>query len=312
MKANIKAVTIAIIAALSISACNEQNEQTESQLVAVESKQGAANQETTSEAKPAVTAEQKETTDSKLTSIIEGEHRSDKNKARNEYRHPAETINFFGIRPSMTVVEVSPGGGWYTEILAPWLGKEGKLYAAHFDPNSEVEYYQNSLKGFKDKLVANPELYSNVELTVFDPKSANAIAPANSADVVVTFRNVHNWMRGGREEALNAFKLMHDAVRPGGMLGVVEHRLATRLEQDEKASSGYMHEKFVIDLAEEAGFKLLERSQINANPKDTTDHPKGVWTLPPSLRLGEENKEQYLEIGESDRMTLKFVKPAVQ
>lgn len=311
MKPTIKLLTLGVIAGLGIGACSEQNDQAESkpsQLVAVETTEDTASQAQAEQ----VAQQARETTGSKLVSIIEGDHRSEQNKARNKYRNPAETLKFFGIRPGMTVVEVSPGGGWYTEILAPWLGKDGKLYAAHFDPNSEVEYYRNSLKGFQEKLEANPDLYSNVELTVFDATSDTPIAPANSADAVVTFRNVHNWMRGGREDALNAFKLMYDAVKPGGTLGVVEHRLATGLKQDENASSGYMHEKFVIDLAEEAGFKLLERSQINANPKDTTDHPKGVWTLPPSLRLGEENKEQYLEIGESDRMTLKFVKPATE
>lgn len=306
MKTKIKVLSLAVLATLGMTACTDQKEEAESkqetsQLVAVESD---------SKAKQEVKSEKKVTAGSSLLAIIEGEHRSESNKARNQYRNPAETLKFFGIKPGMTVVEVSPGGGWYTEVIAPWLGSEGKLYAAHFDPDTEVEYYQNSLNGFKEKITADPEMYSNVELTVFDPKSSNPIAPANRADAVVTFRNVHNWMRGGREEALNAFKLMYDAVKPGGVLGVVEHRLATGLEQDEKASSGYMHEKFVIDLAEEAGFTLLERSQINANPKDTTNHPKGVWTLPPSLRLGDENRETYLEIGESDRMTLKFVKSA--
>ncbi|MHC9510243.1 class I SAM-dependent methyltransferase [Kangiella sp. M94] len=308
MKTKITVLSLAVLTTLGITACSDQKEAAESkqeasQLVAVENDSNAE-QETK--------AEKKATTGSSLLAIIEGEHRSEANKARNQYRNPAETLKFFGIKPGMTVVEVSPGGGWYTEVLAPWLGAEGKLYAAHFDPDTEVEYYQNSLNGFKEKIAANPDIYSNVELTVFDATSSTPIAPANSADVVVTFRNVHNWMRGGRDDALNAFKLMHDAVKPGGYLGVVEHRLATGLKQDEQASSGYMHEKFVIDLAEEAGFKLLERSQINANPKDTTDHPKGVWTLPPSLRLGDENRETYLEIGESDRMTLKFVKPATE
>ncbi|ACV27029.1 class I SAM-dependent methyltransferase [Kangiella koreensis] len=307
MKTKITTLSLAVLVTLGITACSDQKEQAESeqeanQLVAVE----------TTKTEQEVKVEKKTTTGSSLLGIIEGEHRSDANKARNQYRHPAETLKFFGIKPGMTIVEVSPGGGWYTEILAPWLGAEGKLYAAHFDPNSEVEYYRNGLKNFQEKLEANPDLYSNVELTVFDATSSTPIAPANSADVVVTFRNVHNWMRGGRDDALNAFSLMYDAVKPGGYLGVVEHRLATGLKQDEQASSGYMHEKFVIDLAEEAGFKLLERSQINANPKDTTNHPKGVWTLPPSLRLGDENRDTYLEIGESDRMTLKFVKPATE
>lgn len=298
MKSKLRLLSLSVIASLTLIACNEQEE-----IKVVEESTAKVAEEAAEKTQKKVRG---------IAAVIQGEHRSEKNRARDQYRYPAETIKFFGIRPGMTVVEVSPGGGWYTEVLAPWLGAEGKLYAAHFDPESDVEYYRNSLQGFEQKLAANPEIYSNVELTVFDAKSDKPIAPANSADAVVTFRNVHNWMRGGREDALNAFKLMYSAVKPGGVLGVVEHRLSTGLKQDEQASSGYMHEKYVIDLAEEAGFKLLERSEINANPKDTTDHPKGVWTLPPSLRLGDENRDTYLEIGESDRMTLKFVKPATE
>lgn len=242
--------------------------------------------------------------------LLTAGHRSEKNKQRDQYRHPQETLEFFGIKPGMTVVEIAPGGGWYTEILSPLLGPEGKLYAAHFDPNSEVEYYRNGRAKFERKMDVESDVYGNVEITTFQPPEMFDIAPAGSADAVVTFRNVHNWLRGGREATVDSFQAMYKALKPGGVLGVVEHRLPALQEQDEKASSGYMHQQFVIDVAQDAGFKLVASSEINANPKDTANHPKGVWTLPPSLRLGEEDQDKYLEIGESDRMTLKFVKPA--
>ncbi|AKE52253.1 class I SAM-dependent methyltransferase [Kangiella geojedonensis] len=242
--------------------------------------------------------------------LLTAGHRSDKNKQRDQYRHPQETLEFFGIKPGMTVVEIAPGGGWYTEILSPLLGPQGKLYAAHFDPDSEVEYYRNGRAKFERKMDVESDVYGNVEITTFQPPEMFDIAPEGSADAVVTFRNVHNWLRGGREATVDSFKAMYKALKPGGVLGVVEHRLPASQEQDEKASSGYMHQQFVIDVAQDAGFKLVASSEINANPKDTANHPKGVWTLPPSLRLGEEDQDKYLEIGESDRMTLKFVKPA--
>lgn len=242
-------------------------------------------------------------------SVLNSELRSDKNKQRDQYRHPQETLSFIGVEPGMTVVEIAPGGGWYTEILSPLLGKDGKLYAAHYDPNSTIEYYRNSREKFSNKIAADAEQYSNVEITVFQPPELFDIAPKGSADAVVTFRNVHNWLRGGREAAVVSFKAMYEVLKPGGVLGVVEHRLPKDMRQDDKASSGYMHQDFVISVAQEAGFKLVATSEINANPKDTAEHPKGVWTLPPSLRLGDEDKEKYLSIGESDRMTLKFVKP---
>jgi len=237
-------------------------------------------------------------------------HRSDKNKARDQYRHPQETLEFFGIKPGMSVVEISPGGGWYTEILSPLLGPNGTLYAAHFDPNSEVEYYRNGRAKFERKMEVESDVYSNVEITTFQPPKTYDIAPEGSADAVVTFRNVHNWLRGGREATVGGFEEMYKVLKPGGTLGIVEHRLPASMEQDEKATSGYMHEKFVIQLAQDAGFKLVATSEVNANAKDSADHAKGVWTLPPSLRLGDEDKDKYQAIGESDRMTLKFVKPA--
>lgn len=243
-----------------------------------------------------------------LTTIAEGDHRSDENKARNVWRNPAETLAFFGIRPDMTVVELSPGGGWYTEILAPFLKDQGTLYAAGYDLSAEREYYRNSAKRFADKMAADPDLYGKVRLTVFQPPQdvANA-APAGSADLVVTFRNTHNWMRNDAADA--AFGAAYAMLRPGGVFGVVQHRADPDRTPDVSGKMGYVLERDVIALAEKAGFQLAGRSEINANARDTRDHPQGVWNLPPALRDKDVNRAAYEAIGESDRMTLKFVKP---
>ncbi|AWL11192.1 hypothetical protein HMF8227_00696 [Saliniradius amylolyticus] len=253
--------------------------------------------------------------ESPLHNAINGEHRTPAYTQRDEYRHPEQTLEFFGVKPDMTVVEIWPGGGgWYTEILAPYLKDNGKLYAAQFDPNSDVDYFVRNYKKFMQKLDANPEVYGDVEVTTFAPPEKLAIAPEGSADRVLTFRNVHNWYMNGRgeETLLAAFSAFYDALKPGGVLGVVDHRLPDGRTLDAQDKSGYMKQDYVIDIAQKAGFKLAATSEINANPKDSADHPRGVWTLPPSLRLGEQDKNKYLAIGESDRMTLKFVKPAAQ
>ncbi len=242
-----------------------------------------------------------------LKKIIAGEHRSAQHKARDQYRHPLQTLGFFDIHNYMTVVEIWPGGGWYTEILAPFLKDEGLFYAAHFSADSDIPYFKNSLQKFVAKTQAAPEIYGKMHLTVLQPPEYLEIAPAGSADRVLTFRNVHNWMNAGQAETV--FKAMFRVLRQGGLLGVVEHRNPAAVKQDSQADSGYVSEDYVIKLAEQAGFKLLDKSEINANPKDTTNHPQGVWTLPPTLRLKEQNKNKYLNIGESDRMTLKFIKP---
>ena len=248
-----------------------------------------------------------EKTTAALKTVIAGSHRTDADKARDQYRHPLETLTWFGVKDDMTVVELFPGGGWYTDILAPFLKERGTYYAAGFDPESEVEYMKRGAQRFKEKIDANAELFGKTKITVLAPPNKTEIAPAGSADMVLTFRNVHNWMSSGQAD--DVFQAMYKALKPGGVLGVVEHRGNPDAPQDPKAASGYVREDHVIKLAESAGFKLADRSEINANPKDTKDYEKGVWTLPPVLRLKETDKEKYMAIGESDRMTLKFVKP---
>lgn len=245
-----------------------------------------------------------------LEQIVASEHRAAENSTRDEFRHPVETLKFFDIQPNHTVVEISPGGGWYTEILGPYLKDEGTLYLTTFAEDSPRSYAAGSNKTIKD-LTANKELFGAVNFAVLEtPDHINAVAPAASADRVLTFRNVHNWMSD--EKAAEVFAAFYDALKPGGILGVVEHRAKTDTDQDPKAESGYVRQDYVIKLAEEAGFEFVEASEINANPKDTTVHPNGVWTLPPRLRAPEGEEETFRAIGESDRMTLKFMKPAAE
>lgn len=248
-----------------------------------------------------------ESADPALMAVIAGDHRSAANKARDRYRHPAETLTFFGLKPDMTVVEVWPAGGWYTEILGPYLRKSGKYYAAGWDPEAKAEFIRQGLKAFSDKLAARPDLYAGTEMTVLSPPGKTAIAPPGTADMVLTFRNIHNWMGSGTAEKV--FAAMYTALKPGGVLGVVEHRAKTDVPQDPKAASGYVREDYAIALGQKAGFVLEERSGINANPKDTKDYEKGVWTLPPTYAEGEKDKDKYTAIGESDRFTLRFRKP---
>jgi predicted methyltransferase len=232
--------------------------------------------------------------------------RSAANMARDEFRHPFATLDFFGIQSVMDVVEISPGGGWYTEILAEKV--QGTLYAAHFNPEAKSAYYRNSRAKFEEKIASQPALYGNLELHTFDAGAGLLTTPDNSADAVLTFRNVHNWMRSGSEG--RAFELFFTTLKPGGVLGVVEHRAKPDTDLQTMIQSGYVTQKYVIELAEQAGFIFEASSEINANSADTADHPKGVWTLPPSLRLGDKDRDRYLAIGESDRMTLRFRKPA--
>lgn len=235
--------------------------------------------------------------------------RSANNLKRDIYRNPVETLRFFDVEPDMTVVEIWPGGGWYTEILAPYLKENGQLYAAHFAQTETRDYYVNSREQFAER-VANDPAFSDVMITEFAPNADSEIAPAGSADRVLTFRNLHNWyMNSGREGVQAAFETFYTALKPGGILGVVDHRLPEDRPDTHMDSSGYMKQSLAIDAAEAAGFEFVGASEINVNPDDTADYPRGVWTLPPTLGLGEENLERYLAIGESDRFTLKFKKP---
>jgi len=248
-----------------------------------------------------------------IDAALAGSHRSEANKARDGYRHPKETLEFFGLRPEMTVVEIWPGGGWYTEVLAPVLRERGKLYVAQYGSKPPFPYQQREMDTLAGKMRANPDLYRAVTPTALNLLTNElTIAPAGSADLVVTFRNVHNWFEEGYgppNAAEVAFRAMFTAIKPGGMLGVVDHRWPDPNTEDPAARNGYVSEQRVIELAEAAGFELAGRSEVNRNPRDTHDYPEGVWTLPPDLALGERDREKYLAIGESDRLTLKFVKP---
>lgn len=243
-----------------------------------------------------------------LDQAIASPARSDAARARDQYRHPKETLLFFGLDPEMTVVEISPGAGWYTDIIAPVVADKGKYVAAHNNPEGSPGA-QKQRAAFIERVKADEERLGTVTVTSFGKGiEGNAAAPG-TADMVLTFRNVHNWVGAGFAE--DAFKSFYAALKPGGVLGVVEHRMPEgRVDSPEARSSGYVKQSEVIRLAEAAGFKLAGTSEVNANPNDTADHPKGVWTLPPTLTLGDTDRARYVAIGESDRMTLKFVKPA--
>lgn len=240
---------------------------------------------------------------STLSQIIASSHRSAKNRARDRDRHPLETLEFFGVSPTQTVVELWPGNGWYTEILAPFLRDRGQLIVTNLDPTKS-----KPAKALQDKLAANSAIFGKVKVATIDPPQQLILAPDNSVDVVLTFRNIHNWIIGGY--ANRVYTAAFQALKPNGILGVEEHRAKIGTKLQESAKTGYIDEDGIIAEIEKAGFKFLGKSEINANPKDTKDYPDGVWTLPPTLRLGEKNKDRYLAIGESDRMTLKFIKPS--
>jgi predicted methyltransferase len=237
-----------------------------------------------------------------LSQAIASPLRSPENRARDRYRHPAQTLGFFGVKPTDTVVEIWPGGGWYTEILAPYLAARGTYYAA--------APVGRGAERFGQFVAAKPDVYGRVKIANFPILAAGGTpVPAGSADVVLTFRNVHNWMMGDTPFADQAFRQMYAMLKPGGTLGIVEHRLPERADTARERSSGYVKTSTVRRLAESAGFRFAGASEVNANPRDTTDWPEGVWTLPPVLRLKDQDRAKYVAIGESDRMTLKFTKP---
>lgn len=243
-----------------------------------------------------------------LSDIITSEHRSESNLQRNEYRHPVKTLEFLGIKADMSVIEVWPGKGWYTEILAPYLKQGGgKLIAAGFPLNAGPQWRQTMQAEYQQWMGNYPDIYGDVELVELGPPSYWQLGAKNSVDAVLTFRNVHNWLKGGYEA--NMFAAFYNVLKPGGILGITDHRANAEMGLSAMKLSGYLSQSLVISLATQAGFVLEQASEINANSLDTKDYSKGVWTLPPTLRLGDENKKLYLAIGESDRMTLRFRKP---
>ena len=240
-----------------------------------------------------------------LQNIIDGDHRSEKNKARDKYRHPIETLKFIGLKNTMTVVEISPGGGWYQEILAPYLNKNGQYISATYDPKSEDNRTRDRYKTEKKRLASRKDLYSNAKMVAMN---GNVYGKKESADMILSFRNYHNWVGNSEFEKLRA---MFNTLKPGGILGITDHRSNTTID-----NNGYTCEPCLIKDAEVVGFVYLGSSQINANPKDTKDHPGGVWNLPPTLSTSGLSKQKikqaqikYKNIGESDRYTLKFAKP---
>lgn len=243
----------------------------------------------------------------KLAQAVASSARPEKERARDAQRHPVETLTFFGLRDDMTVLELWPGGGWYTAILAPVLAERGKLYVTNYDPNGpEDKPVTKYGKAFAERMAKEGERFANVNVSIVDPPTKLTLAPEGSVDLAVTFRNFHGWAGMGQAEAV--LTAVHKALKPGGIFGVVDHRANPGTDPATFAKSGYITEAEVIRLAEAAGFELVEKSEINANAKDTKDYSEGVWTLPPSFRLGDQDRAKYEAIGESDRMTLKFRK----
>jgi predicted methyltransferase len=241
--------------------------------------------------------------DKALHAAVASPQRSAAFVARDGYRHPEQTLKFFGITPTMTLVEIWPSAGYYTEVLAPLLRDKGRYIAA---VQANPKYREATLR----LLASGRSRFDRVTVVTFDSKQPADLAPAGTVDAVITFRNVHNLVMAGGDEAAQAFALYYRALKPGGTLGIEDHRLPEDRDAALEQTSGYIKRSTVVRLAEQAGFRLVGESQVNANPKDTADYPKGVWTLPPTLILGEQDRARYQAIGESDRMTLRFVKPA--
>jgi predicted methyltransferase len=245
-----------------------------------------------------------------IARALAGDWRSEKNRARDQYRHPRETLAFFGVGPEQTLIEIWPGGGWYAEVLAPMLRERGHYIGLLPKPSAtsaeDAEDTRGANARLRAKFAARPDVFDRAELRESD-EAAPVLGPPASADVVLTFRNAHNWVAAGNEQAM--FKAMFAVLKPGGTLGVVDHRAAADQPPAEMKTSGYLPEAYVIALAEGAGFRLVGKSEVNANPLDTKDYAKGVWTLPPTYALRDVDRAKYAAIGESDRMTLKFAKP---
>lgn len=247
-----------------------------------------------------------------LAALADHSFRSAEDKARNQYRHPIETLTFFGIQPNMSVLEIWPARGWYTDILAPYLKDQGKLSIANFrvdDGTMQDDrkiFWSRISEKLSQRILQHKDHFGTVSQTEFDPPAYMYLGAAQQYDLVLSFRNAHIWNEQGY--LLDVFRAVFDVLKPGGVFGIVEHRASRVSEISSSAVEGYLDESYVIAVAEQAGFTLQAKSEINANPKDTKDYPKGVYALPPTLAMGAVDRAKYLAIGESDRMTLKFVK----
>jgi predicted methyltransferase len=305
------------LSALALAACDGADTEEDAEVSTMQAEteaSAAAMQEEGPTAEQPILLDDPDGTRITLREAVAGSWRSDADRARDEFRNPEETLEFFGVEPSDTVVEVWPGGGWYTDIIAPYLaGGGGELYLAGFPEDSDNPRVRQAVENLKQRF-SDEDQYGDVNFTVLTSEEQD-IAPAGSADVVLTFRNIHNFVMGGWGD--DAFAAFYDALKPGGTLGVVDHRLPEDADKEREMSSGYLKVATVRELAENAGFVFDGSSEINANPDDDTDHPFGVWTLPPNSRTQDRNgeapegfdPEEYRAIGESDRMTLRFTKP---
>ncbi len=248
-------------------------------------------------------------TSTKLDLILTGKQRSQTSRDRDIYQHPKATLEFFGLRETMTVMEIWPDkAGWWAEILAPLLKARGRYIAAQWDPKSEQPFYQDTSKGFQAKLAADPASYSKVHLVALQPPGALAPVPANSVDLVLSLRKLHNWLVTP-DTARAMLSAIYLSLKPGGILGLEDNRATPSRSADSQLKLGYVDENAAIELVRSVGFEYLGSSEINANPSDTKDYDQGVWALPPTLRLGDKDRDRYLGIGESDRFTLRFRKP---
>jgi predicted methyltransferase len=255
----------------------------------------------------ATTTPSRETTASALDATLAGSQRTTADRARDQYRHPKQTLLFFGIRPGMRVLQVWPESGWYTEIIAPLLQARGVGYTAGvIAPDPGSRFLQARLASYRRLLASRPDLYGGVRVVTFPLNGTDVLQPG-SVDMVVSFGDLHEWMALG--DAEQALATIYRVLAPGGVFGVVDNRGDPAVPQDPRAKSGYVRQDYAIRLIEAAGFRLVASSEVNANPKDTRNYPAGVWTLPPDYRLGNIDRARYESIGESDRFTLKFVKP---
>jgi len=247
-----------------------------------------------------------------LAQLVDHPFRSAEDKARNKYRHPVETLSFFGIKPTMSVLEIWPARGWYTDILGPYLKDQGKLTIATFrvdDGTMQDDrkiFWSRISEKLSQRILKHKDHFGPIQQIEFDPPAYMYLGAVQQYDTVLSFRNAHIWNEQGY--LLDVFRSVFDVLKPGGVFGIVEHRASRVSEISSSAVEGYLDESYVISVAEQAGFKLQAKSEINANPKDTKDYPKGVYALPPTLAMGTVDRAKYLAIGESDRMTLKFVK----